>query len=155
LKQFLKILGVGAEEEKTMPMPDSSPSSQDDAGAVLLAVEEQSIGRMLSGVFKRAGVNVLWMGGLGPSLAWLRENPSSVTRAFVDCPCVRDDIVDFCRNALAVRPGLQVLVAGGADARETVAELSVHGSALFVPKPYLPTELAWQLRAPALRTQAA
>jgi DNA-binding NtrC family response regulator len=138
-----------------MPSPDISLSSQDAAGAVLLAVEEQSIGRMLSGVFKRAGVNVLWMGGLGPSLAWLRENPTSVTRAFVDCPSVRDDIVDFCRNAHAVRPGLQVLLAGGADTRGTVADLAVHGSMLFIPKPYLPTELAWQLRTPALRTQAA
>jgi DNA-binding response OmpR family regulator len=138
-----------------MPLPESSFASQDDLGAVLLAVEEQSIGRMLSGVFKRAGVNVLWMGGLGPSLAWLRENPASVTRAFVDCPCLRDDIVDFCRNAHAVRPGLQILLAGGADTRDTVAELSVHGSTLHVPKPYLPTELAWLLRASTPRTQAA
>jgi DNA-binding NtrC family response regulator len=138
-----------------MPLPESSLSSQDDAGAVLLAVDEQSIGRMLCGVFKRAGLNVLWMGGLGPSLAWLRENPSSVTRVFVDCPCVRDDIVDFCRNAHAVRPGLQLLLAGGANAEGTALELSAHGPTVFVAKPYLPTELAWQLRSPALRTQAA
>jgi DNA-binding NtrC family response regulator len=155
LKQFLKISATDAVGECAMRPTDSSTASQDDAGAVLLAVEEQSIGRMLSGVFKRAGVNVLWMGGLGPSLAWLRENPHSVTRAFVDCPCVRDDIVDFCRNALAVRPGLQVLLAGGPDTRATALELSSHGSTLFVPKPYLPTELAWQLRTPALRPQAA
>jgi DNA-binding response OmpR family regulator len=155
LKHFLKILSPGAEGEDAMRMPESSSAGQDDAGAVLLAVEEQSIGRMLSGVFKRAGMNVLWMGGLGPSLAWLRENPTGVSRAFVDCPCVRDDIVDFCMNALAVRPGLQVLLAGGADTRATVEVLSAHGTTLFIPKPYLPTELAWQLRAQVLRPQAA
>jgi DNA-binding response OmpR family regulator len=143
-----------------MSFPVSSPvasqgEANGDTDTVLLAVDEPSIGRMLTGVFRRAGMNALWMGGLAPSLAWLRENPSNASRAFVDCPCVRDDIVDFCRNALVITPGLHVLLAGGADTRDTVAALSLHGSALYVPKPYLPTELAWQLRSAALRSPAA
>jgi hypothetical protein len=120
-----------------------------DAPSVLIVVDEAPVGRMLARVFKRAGINGLWMGGLGPSLEWLRENPGAVPQAFVDCPCLRDDIVDFCRNSLVINPGLQVFLAGGTDMQGTASTLAAFGSTLYVPKPYLPTELAWQMRAPA------
>ena len=144
-----------------MPLPISSSVAlrdracvDTDVGFVLLAVDEPSIGRMLTGVFKRAGMNALWVGGLAPSLCWLRENPLGVTQVFVDCPGLREDTVDFCRNVLAVNPRLQVLLAGGAETEDTAASLSLYGSTVFIPKPYLPTELAWQLRTP-VSTRAA
>jgi DNA-binding response OmpR family regulator len=120
-------------------------------GLVLLAVEEPSIARMLSRVFKKAGMNVLWMGGFGQSLDWLRSRPYEVTHLFVDCPSASDDLVELTRNALALRPGLKILLAGKEDMADVVETLSECASAVHVPKPYLPTELAWQLRSPDRR----
>jgi hypothetical protein len=39
------------------------------------------------------------------------------------------------------------MLAGGAEAQSVVEDLAIEGSSTFVPKPYLPTELTWQLRA--------
>jgi DNA-binding response OmpR family regulator len=128
--------------------PHDSSVDPDD-GIVLLAVDEPSIGRMLAGVFKRSGVNAHWRGGLATSLEWLREGPPNVTQAFVDCPNAPDEVAAFCRHFLELRPTLRILIAGGAWAQQAAAGLAGCGSALYVPKPYLPTELAWQLRAPA------
>ncbi|HZZ18124.1 MAG TPA: hypothetical protein VFE25_02085 [Opitutaceae bacterium] len=123
-------------------------------GLVLLAVEEPSIARMLARVFKKAGMNVLWMGGFAQSLDWLRSRPLEATHLFVDCPGLGDDVVEFTRNAVALRPGLRILLAGGQDVSEVVEMLSECASAVHVPKPYLPTELAWQLRSPHRRQPA-
>jgi DNA-binding response OmpR family regulator len=129
---------------------DEDPSEDLD-GLVLLAVEEPSIARMLTRVVKNAGMNVLWMGGYAQSLDWLRGRPLEVTHLFVDCPALGDQVVDFIRNAVALRPGLRILLAGGQDISEVVEMLSECASAIHVPKPYLPTELAWQLRSPHRR----
>jgi len=64
-----------------------------------------------------------------------------------------DQVVDFIRNAVALRPGLRILLAGGQDISEVVEMLSECASAVHVPKPYLPTELAWQLRSNRRRPQ--
>jgi DNA-binding response OmpR family regulator len=120
-------------------------------GLVLLAVEEPSIARMLTRVVKKAGMNVLWMGGFAQSLDWLRSRPLEVTHLFVDCPGLGDEVAEFTRNAVALRPGLKILLAGGEDISGVVEMLSEFGSAVRVPKPYLPTELAWQLRSPHRR----
>jgi hypothetical protein len=106
---------------------------------------------MLTRVVKRAGMNVLWMGGFAQNLDWLRSRPLEATHLFVDCPGIGDDVVEFTRNAVALRPGLRILLAGGPDVSEVVEMLSECASAVHVPKPYLPTELAWQLRSPHRR----
>jgi DNA-binding response OmpR family regulator len=132
-----------------LPLPNP-PAPQgdacDDRDTVLLAIDEPSIGRMLCGVFKRSGINVLWNGGLAPALALLKENPSSVGTIFVDCAGTLVERDAFCRIALSVRPGIRIVIAGSDEARSGIVSPGL-GSAVFIPKPYLPTELAWQLRA--------
>jgi DNA-binding response OmpR family regulator len=160
LNYFLKIIRGRAEQVIAVSFPVSSQLDrrvQDDGrsespgGLVLLAVEEPSIARMLARVIKKAGMNVLWTGGYAQSLDWLRNRPLEATHLFVDCPGLGDDVVEFTRNAVALRPNLQILLAGGRDISELVETLSECASAVHVPKPYLPTELAWQLRSPDRR----
>jgi DNA-binding NtrC family response regulator len=140
-----------------VPFPASSQldrrTQDDDAfgvkgGLVLLAVDEPSIARMLTRVFKKAGMNVLWMGGFAQSLDWLRGRPMEVTHLFVDCPSAGESVTEFGLNALALRPGLKILLAGGSEISEAAEALSECAEATYVQKPYLPTELAWQLRSP-------
>jgi DNA-binding response OmpR family regulator len=126
---------------------EDDDSKESMGGLVLLAVEEPSIARMLTRVFKKAGMNVLCMGGFAQSLDWLRDRPGEVTHLFVDCPSA-GGVAEFCLNALSLRPGLRILLAGGAETAEAVGSLSECAEAVHVPKPYLPTELAWQLRSP-------
>jgi DNA-binding NtrC family response regulator len=118
-------------------------------GIVLLAVEEPSVARMLTGVFKRAGMNVCKISSLAICLEWLREDASDVAQVFVDCPLPALDMIDFCVSARSWRPGLRIHLAGGEDARAAAAALA-DPLTVFVPKPYLPTELAWLLRGPPL-----
>jgi hypothetical protein len=157
LEIILKVFTGAAEREDAVSYPVSSPldrrvrdddPAESDGGLVLLAVEEPSIARMLTGVFKRAGVNVLWMGGLAQTLDWLRNRPLEATQIFVDCPSSGDDVVDFMRNAVALRPGLRIILAGGPQMRDAAETLSDCAAVAYVGKPYLPTELAWKLRSP-------
>jgi DNA-binding NtrC family response regulator len=120
-----------------------------EMGIVLLAVEEPSVARMLTGVFKRAGMNVCRISDLSICLEWLREDTSDVAQVFIDCPLPALDMIDFCVSARSWRPGLKIHLAGGEDARAAAAALADPLTA-FVPKPYLPTELAWLLRGPQL-----
>jgi DNA-binding response OmpR family regulator len=131
-----------------LPVRDNAFGAPDlDNGIVLLAVEEPSIGRMLTGVFKRAGMNALWTGSLASTLDWLRVGGADAVQAFVDCPRSEMEIIDFCRIAMSLRAGLRVLLSGGLEARNASAALDGCGSPIYIPKPYLPTELAWQLRS--------
>ena len=118
-------------------------------GIVLLAVGEPSVARMLCGVFRRAGLNVCKISDLSICLEWLREDASDVAQVLVDCPLPALDMIDFCVRARSWRPGLRIHLAGGEDARAAAAALA-DPLTVFVPKPYLPTELAWLLRGPQL-----
>lgn len=123
--------------------------SDPDLGVVLLAVEEPSVGRMLNGLFHRTGVNAYWAGDLFACMESLRESPSDVASIFVDCHLSALDMIDFCVSARGWKPDLQILLAGGGDAKAAVAALAADSArTVHVPKPYLPTELVWLLRGP-------
>jgi CheY-like chemotaxis protein len=159
-KKFLKI-GPGRSYWITaMALQLSSPGegiartnggyvSDIEMGVVLLAVEEPNVARMLTGVFKRAGMNVCKISDLSVALEWLRESPADIAQVFVDCPLPALDMIDFCVSARSWCPGLQIHLAGGEEAR-SAADAVADASTVYVPKPYLPTELAWLLRGPRL-----
>ena len=123
-------------------------------GAVLLAVDEPSIGQMLVRVFAKVGLRVLWVSGLAEGLSRLRENQRGIGLAFLDCHQTEAETREFCRNARAMSPGLPVLLAGGIETKDAAGSLGEGGVTVYVGKPYLPTELAWQLRD-VLRRSAA
>jgi DNA-binding response OmpR family regulator len=118
-----------------------------DAGMILLAVDEPSIGRMLVRVLTQAGLKAFWVRDLAQGLGWLRAYRQEVALAFIDCHQTETESRVFCRCARNINPRLPVMLAGGAEAQCVVEDLSIEGSSTFVPKPYLPTELTWQLRA--------
>jgi DNA-binding response OmpR family regulator len=121
---------------------------------VLLAVDEPSIGQMLVRVFAKVGLKVFWVSGLAEGLSRLRENQRGIGLAFLDCHQTEAETREFCRRARAVSPGLPVLLAGGIETKNAVGGLEDGGVTVYVGKPYLPTELAWQLRD-VLRRPAA
>jgi DNA-binding response OmpR family regulator len=121
---------------------------------VLLAVDEPSIGQMLVRVFAKVGLKVFWVSGLAEGLSRLRESQQGIGLAFLDCHQSEAETREFCRDARAVSPGLPVLLAGGIETKNAADALAGGGVTVFVGKPYLPTELAWQLRD-VLRKSAA
>jgi len=128
---------------------DGGAPSESDVGAVLLAVEEPSVGRMLNGLFHRTGVNAYWAGDLFSCMESLRESPADVASIFVDCHLSTLDMIDFSVSARGWKADVQILLAGGDDAKAAVAALAGDPArTIHVPKPYLPTELAWLLRGP-------
>jgi DNA-binding response OmpR family regulator len=118
-----------------------------EGGCILLAVDEPSIGRMLLRVFAKAGLRVFWVQGLDEALGWLKKNWRETAMAFIDCRQTEGECRGFCRCAREIRPGLPVLIAGAAEVQNVVDVLAAGGTTVFVPKPYLPTELAWLLRS--------
>jgi DNA-binding response OmpR family regulator len=141
-------LELSSTAERTIPWDGCAPSDT-DAGVVLLAVEEPSVGRMLNGLFHRTGVNAYWAGDLFACMESLRESPSDVASIFVDCHLSTLDMIDFCVSARGWKADVQILLAGGDEAKAAVAALvGDPARTVHVPKPYLPTELAWQLRGP-------
>lgn len=158
LKEFLKFTlflpnrGAMAFEVSSpiasLPAKDASCRTVTRGDEVVLVVaDEYSIGRMLVGVFSRAGIHVVWQGGLLEALDWLRENPSRVGAIFVDCHQTGGEGRDFSLRARALKAGIPVFLAGGNDTQESVAALVACGMTRWVPKPYLPTEVAWQVRS--------
>ena len=76
-------LQLSSSAERPILWEGGAPS-ETGAGAVLLAVEEPSVGRMLHGLFHRTGVNAYWAGDLFSCMESLRESPSDVVSIFVD-----------------------------------------------------------------------
>jgi hypothetical protein len=102
---------------------------------------------MLMGVLARIGVaNPIWMGTPDESLEWMRDTEEEVAVLLVDCHYSPEAGRDFCRWAWALRPGLEILMAGKAELGAGADVPADAGAIHHVPKPYLPTELAWQLR---------
>jgi DNA-binding response OmpR family regulator len=141
----------------------TSPSSTDkvnpshlegDDSTVLLAVDEPSIARMLVRVISQAGLKVFWVRDLAEGLGWFRDHNRDVAVVFMDCHQTDTESRVFCRCARNIKPGLPVMLAGGAEFQAIAEDISLDGSSTFVPKPYLPTELTWQLRARIRRTAA-
>lgn len=95
----------------------------------------------------QAGLKVFWVRDLAQGLASLRSFKREVSLAFLDCHQSETESRVFCRCARNILPGLPVILAGGEEAKSVVDDLAVGGASTFVPKPYLPTELTWQLRA--------
>ncbi len=120
-----------------------------EMSVVVLAVEEPNVARMLTGVFKRAGMNVCRIPDLSVCLDWIREDSADIAQVFVDCTRPALDMIDFCVSARSWRPGLRIHLAGGEEARSAAVAVA-DPSIIYVPKPYLPTELAWLLRGPRL-----
>jgi len=125
---------------------DPVQSDTKGEGVVLLAVDEPSIGQMLVRVFAKVGLKVFWVSGLAEGLSRLRENRQGIGLAFLDCHQSEAETREFCRSARAMSPGLPVLLAGGIETKNAAGALEADGVTVFVGKPYLPTELAWQLR---------
>ena len=113
---------------------------------VLIAADEYSIGRMLTGVLSRTGLAVVWPGGMVEAVDWLRENPGRAAAAFVDCHQTAGEGREFCLRAREATRGLPVYLAGGRDGLEVIAGLQSAGLTRHVQRPYLPTEVAWLLR---------
>jgi DNA-binding response OmpR family regulator len=109
---------------------------------------------MLTRVFAKVGLRAFWVSGLSEGLVWLRENHKGIGLAFLDCHQSEDETREFGRSARAMSPGLPLLIAGGAETKNAAGALEASGITIFVGKPYLPTELAWQLRD-VLRRAAA
>jgi len=126
---------------------ESSTQTASDEGMVLLAVDEASIGRMLVRVFSQAGLRVHWVRDLAEALGWIRGNERKVALAFLDCHQTELESLVFCRCARNLSPGLPVMLAGGAADKGIVESLATEGESTLVTKPYLPTELTWQLKA--------
>lgn len=137
----------------TASKDDPGPLQGEDS-TVLLAVDEPSIARMLVRVISQAGLKVFWVRDLAEGLGWLRDHDRDVAVAFIDCHQTETESRVFCRCARNIKPGLPVMLAGSADAQSIVDDISAGGSSTLVPKPYLPTELTWQLRARIRRTAA-
>jgi DNA-binding response OmpR family regulator len=117
------------------------------AGAVILAVDEPSVGRMLSGVLSRSGLSgPFWAGDRDEALARMRSGDDAVAAVLVDCHLTLDRCLDFCRCVRDLRPGVALILAGGPEAGAALDELGRLGPAHSVRRPYLPTELAWKLR---------
>jgi DNA-binding response OmpR family regulator len=133
---------------------DPAQADAKGQGIVLLAVDEPSIGQMLVRVFAKVGLKVFWVSGLAEGLSRLRENQTGIGLAFLDCHQTEAETREFCRNAREVSPGLPVLLAGGIETKDAAGTLGDGAVTVYVGKPYLPTELAWQLRD-VLRRSAA
>jgi DNA-binding response OmpR family regulator len=133
---------------------DPARSNGSGERVVLLAVDEPSIGHMLARVFAKVGLKVFWVSGLAEGLVWLSQNQKGVGLAFLDCHQSEAQACEFALGARALSPGLPLMLAGGSEAKNAVGALAAGGITVFVGKPYLPTELAWQLREVLQRAAA-
>jgi len=127
-----------------------APARADQQGAVLLVEDEPSIARMLTGVFAHVGLTVIWARDVAEAVGLFEKNHQGIALAFVDCHQTELDGGEFCRRVRAVMPGLPVLVAGSCDQQSPAAGDPI----VFIPKPYLPTEVAWQVRTLLRRDRA-
>jgi two-component system OmpR family response regulator len=116
-------------------------------GAVLMVEDEPDIARMLQHVFQRADLPVISAGDGGEALRLFAGKPHFFSLLFVDCHLPDMDGAELCHRLRNITPGLPVLLVSSCDRRSACAELNAGGPTVFMRKPYLPVELAWQARS--------
>ncbi len=132
------------------PASASMPAPAEREGAVLLIEDEPSIARMLLQVFAQAGLTVILARDVAEGLGLFEKNHQRIGLAFVDCRQPEVSGAEFCRRLRSVVPGFPVLFAGTRD-----PAVPANGEpTVFIPRPYLPTELAWQMRSLLRRARA-
>lgn len=156
-KQFLKSGDFGPKEDERMflsvaqakSFPRSSPFSglKDGPGTVLLVEDEPAIARMLTRLFIQAGLRVIAAVNIAEGMSVLEQNPRGIALAFVDCHGAAREDREFWRRARFLRPGLPLLLAGGQEEPAASEPTADDGLTMFVPRPYLPTELVWKVRS--------
>jgi DNA-binding response OmpR family regulator len=123
------------------------PSAHVRSGTVLMVEDEPDIARMLQHVFLRANVPVIPAANGREALRLFGHSPESISLLFVDCHLPDMDGAELCRRLRDLAPGLPVLLVSGHDRRSTCLQLKAGGPTVFIRKPYLPVELAWQARS--------
>jgi DNA-binding response OmpR family regulator len=109
--------------------------------------DEPDIARMLQRVFLRANLPVILAADGREALRLFGQCTESISLLFVDCHLPDMDGPELCWRLRDLAPGLPVLLVSRHDRRNTYLELKAGGPTVFMRKPYLPTELAWQARS--------
>jgi DNA-binding NtrC family response regulator len=105
-------------------------------GSVLIIDDEEAVRTVLMRMVARLGYQVL-EADAGPSgLAALRNKGDDLVALLVDMTMPQMSGAEVARAALAIRPGLPVVLMSGHPSEELVREHGLAGQVRFLQKPF-------------------
>jgi CheY-like chemotaxis protein len=114
---------------------------------ILLADDEQVVGRLGETILKRHGYQVLVAANGAEALRIFRERHQEIDLVILDLSMPELSGAETLRELRKINPSAHVLISSGHSTDEDVRSVEREGVLGFVGKPYRPAELARQVRA--------
>jgi CheY-like chemotaxis protein len=112
------------------------PAPANSLGGVLIIDDEESVRTVLARMVTRLGYTVQEADG-GPSgLAVLRATGDDLVALLVDMTMPHMSGIEVARAALALRPGLPIVLMSGHPSEELVRAHGLSGAVRFLQKPF-------------------
>ena len=134
----------------TAALPTNAPVSDGVRGGhetVLLADDEEVVGRLGETILRRHGYQVLTAMDGAEALELYRRHGPAIDLVILDLAMPRLSGPETLRELRKLDPAVRVLISSGYSTDENLRAVERDGVLGFVAKPYRPVELARQVRA--------
>jgi PAS domain S-box-containing protein len=139
------------------PLPNAASTDGIRGGqeTILLADDEQVVGRLGETILKRHGYQVLVAANGAEALQIFRARHHEIDLVILDLSMPELSGAETLRELRKIDPGAHVLISSGYSGDEELRSVEREGVLGFVGKPYRPVELARQVRETLDKIQKA
>jgi two-component system, cell cycle sensor histidine kinase and response regulator CckA len=144
-----RVLFPCAGEEAALTAGDTAPPADDwrGEGLVLVVDDESSVRDLAALILERAGFTVVTAADGHEAVARFSEHAADICAVVLDLTMPGMDGAEVYQHLVKLRAGVKVIVCSGYNVQDFDARFGGERPALFLRKPFLPSELIDKLRA--------
>jgi CheY-like chemotaxis protein len=143
---FLLYLPAVDAKELTRLDEEPPPDSGEGTGTILVAEDEEVVGRVVVDILNRAGYRAMLARDGQQALQLYEEHASAIDLVILDVVMPKVDGREVCLRLRAMQPDLPVLFSSGHSGAVLEPDFIRDTRAYTLPKPYSPTELLVTVR---------
>jgi DNA-binding response OmpR family regulator len=113
---------------------------------ILVIEDESDIGNFLKTIFQDSGYHILLAQDYEEAMRLFNLNKETIEAVFSDISLPKVDGITLCSELKALKPSLKIILSSGFSSREFKARFDELGIEAFVPKPYNPHDILWNMR---------
>ena len=132
-----------AQKSTIFPLSDLALGGSE---TVLVIEDENDIGDFLKTVLQNSGYHILLAHNYEEAMSLFHSNKEAIEVVFSDISLPRVDGITLCSELKVLKPSLKIILSSGFSSREFKARFDELGIEAFIPKPYNPHDILWNMR---------